>query len=285
VDYGLLEETANGGCFPSCNTRAAAGGAGGRDCLFTAAMAFGAYVRVPLPWTPVPVTLQTFFVILAGAFLGASAGSITNCCTSPSVLPVCRCLPTGLPGRLPYRPHGRLPCRLYRRNAPGRWGVAAVPRLNVTHRRAFHLRRGSDPRLRRFVAGGGAAPFPGKGLPVGGGAVYPRRLHQGVRGNPGHRFPKTDAPRRIMDGVIKKLFLLVTLAACLGAVAHAAGMTSQQVLSISIFSASILGTLFFWDFRLSFAFIGTSVLLMTKTIDLEHVIEFASLEVILFSSG
>ncbi len=62
-------------------------------------------------------------------------------------------------------------------------------------------------------------------------------------------------------------------------------MNTHQALSISIFSASILGTLFFWDFRLSFAFIGTSVLLMTKTIDLEHVIEFSSLEVILFLIG
>jgi len=62
-------------------------------------------------------------------------------------------------------------------------------------------------------------------------------------------------------------------------------MSAHQALSISIFSASILGTLFFWDFRLSFAFIGTSVLLMTKTVDLEHVLEFSSLEVILFLVG
>ena len=62
-------------------------------------------------------------------------------------------------------------------------------------------------------------------------------------------------------------------------------MSAHQALSISIFSASVLGTLFFWDFRLSFAFIGTSILLMTKTIDLEHVIEFSSLEVILFLVG
>lgn len=52
-----------------------------------------------------------------------------------------------------------------------------------------------------------------------------------------------------------------------------------------IFSASILGSLIFWSFRLSFAFIGTAVLLITKTIDLAHVIEFASLEVILFLVG
>ena len=67
--------------------------------------------------------------------------------------------------------------------------------------------------------------------------------------------------------------------------ARLSGMNAHQSLSVGIFSASILGTLFFWDFRLSFAFIGTSVLLMTKTIDLEHVIEFSSLEVILFLVG
>jgi len=78
---------------------------------------------------------------------------------------------------------------------------------------------------------------------------------------------------------------LLLLAFSLGACASFFGMNAQQALSVGIFSASILGTLFFWDFRLSFAFIGTSVLLMTKTIDLEHVIEFSSLEVILFLVG
>jgi biotin transport system substrate-specific component len=32
--------------------------------------ALGAYVRIPLPFTPVPITLQTFFVLLSGAVLG-----------------------------------------------------------------------------------------------------------------------------------------------------------------------------------------------------------------------
>ncbi len=82
-----------------------------------------------------------------------------------------------------------------------------------------------------------------------------------------------------------KIVSLSLLAFALGACAHFAGMTPHQSLSLGIFSASILGTLFFWDFRLSFAFIGTSLLLMTKTIDLEHVLEFSSLEVILFLVG
>jgi len=88
-----------------------------------------------------------------------------------------------------------------------------------------------------------------------------------------------------MKSLVLKLCSLISLSLCLGFYARFAGMDGRQALSISIFSASILGTLFFWDFRLSFAFIGTSVLLMTKTIDLEHVIEFSSLEVILFLVG
>ena len=31
----------------------------------------GAFVRIPLPFSPVPITLQTFFVLLSGAFLGS----------------------------------------------------------------------------------------------------------------------------------------------------------------------------------------------------------------------
>ena len=34
------------------------------------AMILGAYIRIPLPFTPVPITLQTFFVILGAAVLG-----------------------------------------------------------------------------------------------------------------------------------------------------------------------------------------------------------------------
>lgn len=82
-----------------------------------------------------------------------------------------------------------------------------------------------------------------------------------------------------------KLLSLFLLSFSLGSCAHFFGMNAQQALSIGIFSASILGTLLFWDFRLSFAFIGTSILLLTNTIDLEHVIEFSSLEVILFLVG
>ncbi|MDD3906092.1 MAG: SLC13 family permease [Candidatus Omnitrophica bacterium] len=80
----------------------------------------------------------------------------------------------------------------------------------------------------------------------------------------------------------KKFLILIAIALSLGLAAVKIGLNCQQSLAVSIFSASILGTLFFWDFRLSFAFIGTSLLLATRTIDIEHLVRFASLDVILF---
>lgn len=45
---------------------------------FVALMSLGAFVRIPLPFSPVPITLQTFFVLLSGAFLGSGLGAVTQ---------------------------------------------------------------------------------------------------------------------------------------------------------------------------------------------------------------
>lgn len=42
--------------------------------FFVLVTALGAYVRIPIPGTPVPITLQTFFVVLSGAVLGKRLG-------------------------------------------------------------------------------------------------------------------------------------------------------------------------------------------------------------------
>jgi biotin transport system substrate-specific component len=53
-------------------------------CLFLGVTAFalltavGAYLRIPLPFTPVPVTLQVFFVLLCAATLGPVYGTISQ---------------------------------------------------------------------------------------------------------------------------------------------------------------------------------------------------------------
>ena len=46
--------------------------------VFIILTALGAYVRIPLPFTPVPITLQTFFVILTGAVLGKKLGTLSQ---------------------------------------------------------------------------------------------------------------------------------------------------------------------------------------------------------------
>lgn len=45
---------------------------------FAIATALGAQVFVPLPFTPVPATLQTLFVVLAGAMLGPTLGAASQ---------------------------------------------------------------------------------------------------------------------------------------------------------------------------------------------------------------
>ncbi|MDP2938334.1 MAG: SLC13 family permease [Candidatus Omnitrophota bacterium] len=88
-----------------------------------------------------------------------------------------------------------------------------------------------------------------------------------------------------MRNHIVKFILLISISVALGICSRFIGLSSHQALAVAIFAVSILGTLFFWDFRLSFAFIGTSILLFTRTIDLENAIRFSSLEIILFLVG
>ena len=45
---------------------------------FALLTALGAFVRIPLPFTPVPVTLQTLFVLSAGVALGRGPGALSQ---------------------------------------------------------------------------------------------------------------------------------------------------------------------------------------------------------------
>ncbi|MDI6606436.1 MAG: SLC13 family permease [Candidatus Omnitrophota bacterium] len=85
--------------------------------------------------------------------------------------------------------------------------------------------------------------------------------------------------------MLKKFALIIFISLTVAFLSIHIGLNPHQVLAVSIFSVSILGTLFFWDFRLSFAFLGVSVLLATRTIDLENLIRYSSLEIILFLVG
>ncbi len=49
-----------------------------RIALFTTLTAIGAYVALPLPFTPVPFTLQLLFTLLSGLVLGSKAGALSQ---------------------------------------------------------------------------------------------------------------------------------------------------------------------------------------------------------------
>jgi len=63
------------------------------------------------------------------------------------------------------------------------------------------------------------------------------------------------------------------------------GFTREQVIATSIFLLIICGTLFYWQFRVTFAFAGIAVLLGSRLLDVPHVIEHAGLDIILFLVG
>ncbi len=44
--------------------------------MFSSLIAVGAFIRIPVP--PVPITMQTFFVILSGLTLGAKGGAVST---------------------------------------------------------------------------------------------------------------------------------------------------------------------------------------------------------------
>jgi biotin transport system substrate-specific component len=58
---------------------------------FALLTALGAFMRIPLPFTPVPITLQTFFVLTAGVYLGgrdAAASQLAYLLIGATGLPV-----------------------------------------------------------------------------------------------------------------------------------------------------------------------------------------------------
>lgn len=63
------------------------------------------------------------------------------------------------------------------------------------------------------------------------------------------------------------------------------GFTRDQIVSTSIFLLILCGTLFYWPFRVTFAFAGIAALLATRLLDVPHVIEHAGLDIILFLVG
>jgi Na+/H+ antiporter NhaD/arsenite permease-like protein len=84
-----------------------------------------------------------------------------------------------------------------------------------------------------------------------------------------------------MKKLISGLIFLTLVAFGLQALAF----STAQIIATLVFLTVICGTLFYWQFRLTFAFGGIAVLLATRLIDIPHIIEFAGLDIILFLVG
>ena len=86
-------------------------------------------------------------------------------------------------------------------------------------------------------------------------------------------------------GTPKEFAIYLAINAAIGVGLYQLLHNMQQTLAATIFIALVIGTLMFWRFRVAIAFIGVVLLLLTRTIDLSHTIEFMNLDVILFLIG
>ncbi len=83
----------------------------------------------------------------------------------------------------------------------------------------------------------------------------------------------------------RRLALLILLSVSLAWAGRYVGLDTHQQVSAGVFLSAILGTLLFWNLRLSIAFLGISVLILTRSLTVEQYIESAELPVILFLVG
>src|SRR4030065_2417229 len=84
---------------------------------------------------------------------------------------------------------------------------------------------------------------------------------------------------------MKRAMIYIFILLSLSGLSFLIGFSTHQVLSLSIFFMVIFGTILFWQFRLSFALFGISLLLALGLLDIPHLIEFAGLDIILFLVG
>jgi len=85
--------------------------------------------------------------------------------------------------------------------------------------------------------------------------------------------------------LVQKSIGLITITALIGFFGFYAGFNANQIITLTAFSLSILGTLLFWSFRLSFAFLGTAIILFTGVTTLEEFLRHSSMEIIFFLIG
>lgn len=85
--------------------------------------------------------------------------------------------------------------------------------------------------------------------------------------------------------LISRLLILLGVSFGVGIIGGETVFTFDQAIACAVFLGIILGTLFFWNFRLAIAFIGLSVLIGSNSMSITTFVESSALEVILFLVG
>ncbi len=83
----------------------------------------------------------------------------------------------------------------------------------------------------------------------------------------------------------KKTTLLIALILVVVLISWGVGLNSKQIVSVSIFCLNTFATILFWKYRLPFAFLAVSTLMVLGLLDTPHLLEFASFDIILFLIG
>ena len=82
------------------------------------------------------------------------------------------------------------------------------------------------------------------------------------------------------SGIFYILGIIVTVAA-----SSLLGLSTTQLAAVAGFSSIFFGAIFFWQSRLTFAFFGVAFLLAAGLTNVQHVVEFAGLDIVLFLIG
>jgi len=86
-----------------------------------------------------------------------------------------------------------------------------------------------------------------------------------------------------MEASIKtRVAAIIFLTLVTAALTILAGLDKNQIVAITLFSLKTYETIFLWRYRLAFAFMALFLLLGFGVLDIPHLIEFASFDVILF---
>ena len=85
--------------------------------------------------------------------------------------------------------------------------------------------------------------------------------------------------------MLSRFAILLLVSIGVGVAGGTTVLEAHQATAVGVFLAIIMGTLFFWSFRLAIAFLGLAVLICTNSLSVAQFVQSSALEVILFLVG